>query len=50
MTLSGAPLTTLSAMNNGAIHFPSMSFVVNLKYQIFYMVDKLKSKIFCISE
>jgi hypothetical protein len=24
MTLAGAPLTTLSAMNNGAIHFPSM--------------------------
>jgi hypothetical protein len=26
MALAGAPLTTLSAMNNGAIHFPSMSF------------------------
>ena len=25
MTLAGAPLTTLSTMNNGAIHFPSMS-------------------------
>jgi hypothetical protein len=24
MTLAGAPLTTLSTMNNGAIHFPSM--------------------------
>ena len=23
MTLAGAPLTTLSTMNNGAIHFPS---------------------------
>lgn len=23
VTLAGAPLTTLSAMNNGAIHFPS---------------------------
>jgi hypothetical protein len=26
MTLAGAPLTTLSAMNNGAIHFPSIIF------------------------
>jgi hypothetical protein len=25
MTLAGAPLTTLSTMNNGAIHFPSTS-------------------------
>jgi hypothetical protein len=33
MTLTGAPLTTLSAMNNGAIHFPSMYF------KIFYISE-----------
>jgi hypothetical protein len=33
MTLAGAPLTTFSALSNGAIHFPSkyilISFVVD---------------------
>ena len=30
MTLAGAPLTTLPAMSNGTIHFPSMFFFISI--------------------
>ena len=35
MTLAGAPLTTLSAMNNGAIHFSGKDF----HFEIFSCFD-----------
>ena len=44
MTLAGAPLTTLSAMNNGAIHFPSRLSSLSIEMICFYVSSSIDSR------